>query len=61
MLDYMSNAAQGRIVPDGRIRLFERLVSIARFPVGINVTDFAKVKRASGLAQAEFRSAASLV
>ena len=49
----MSNAAQGRIVPDGRIRLFERLVSIARFPVGINVTDFAKVKRASGLAQAD--------
>ena len=52
LLDYMSNGAYGRIVPDGRIRVFERLVSIASFPVGIDVTDFAKAKRTSGLAQA---------
>ena len=48
----MSNGAYGRIVPDGRIRVFERLVSIASFPVGIDVTDFAKAKRTSGLVQA---------
>ena len=52
LLDYMSNAAYGRSLPDGRIRVFERLVSIASFPVGIDVTDFAKAKRVSGLAQA---------
>jgi trehalose 6-phosphate synthase len=52
LLDYMSNAANGRIVPDGRIRVFERLVSIASFPVGIDVTAFAKAKRFSGLVQA---------
>ena len=52
LLDYMSNGLHGRIVPDGRIRLFDRLVSIASFPVGIDVTDFAKAKRASGLVQA---------
>ena len=52
LLDYLSNAAHGRIVPDGRIRVFERLVSIASFPVGIDVTDFAKAKRVSGLVQA---------
>ena len=51
LLDYMSNGAYGRIVPDGRIRVFERLVSIASFPVGIDLADFAKVKRASDLAQ----------
>ena len=52
LLNYMSNGAQGRIVPDGRIRVFERLVSIASFPVGIDLTEFTKAKRASNLAQA---------
>jgi trehalose 6-phosphate synthase len=52
LLNYMSNAFSGHIVPDGRIRLFDRLISMASFPVGINVTDFAKAKRASGLVQA---------
>jgi trehalose 6-phosphate synthase len=51
LLNYMSQGAFGRIVPDGRIRVFERLVSIASFPVGIDLSDFTKVKRASGLAQ----------
>ena len=54
LLAYMSNAAYGRLLPDGRIRVFERLVSIASFPVGIDVTEFAKAKRVSGLAQARF-------
>ena len=52
LLDYMSNGVDGRIVPDGRIRVFERLVSIASFPVGIDMTDFAKAKRSASLAQA---------
>ena len=51
LLNYMANGLHGRIVPDGRIRVFERLVSIASFPVGIDLTDFAKAKRASGLVQ----------
>ncbi len=51
LLNYMSNGVHGRIVPDGRIRVFDRLVSIASFPVGIDMTDFAKAKRASGLVQ----------
>jgi trehalose 6-phosphate synthase len=52
LLNYMSNGAYGRIVPDGRIRVFERLVSTASFPVGIDMTDFAKAKRAGSLVQA---------
>ena len=52
LLDYMSNGVDGRIVPDGRVRVFERLVSIASFPVGIDMTDFAKAKRSASLAQA---------
>jgi trehalose 6-phosphate synthase len=51
LLDYMSNGVFGRIVPDGRIRLFDRLVSVASFPIGIDVSDFAKAKRAGGLVQ----------
>src|SRR5262249_42471424 len=41
MIDYFSNGVLGRIVPDGRIRLFERLVAVASFPVGIDIADFA--------------------
>jgi trehalose 6-phosphate synthase len=52
LLNYMSNAFSGHIVPDGRIRLFGRLISMESFPVGIDVTDFAKAKRAGGLVQA---------
>jgi trehalose 6-phosphate synthase len=51
LLDYMSNGVDGRIVPDGRSRVFERLVSIASFPVGIDMTDFAKAKRSASRAQ----------
>jgi trehalose 6-phosphate synthase len=51
LIDYMQNGVYGRIVPDGRVRLFDRLVSVASFPIGIDVADFAKVKRESPLAQ----------
>jgi trehalose 6-phosphate synthase len=59
LINYMANGVYGRIVPDGRIRLFDRLVSVASFPVGIDVTDFAKAKRTSGMVQA--RSSASRI
>ncbi|HEV8695155.1 MAG TPA: trehalose-6-phosphate synthase, partial [Lysobacter sp.] len=52
LLDYMSNGVHGRVIPDGRVRAFERLVSIASFPVGIDVAEFAKTRRASNLVQA---------
>src|SRR6185503_6566303 len=57
--NYMANGLHGRIVPDGRVRVFERLVSIASFPVGIDLTDFAKAKRATVLVQS--RSSVSRV
>jgi trehalose 6-phosphate synthase len=44
MIDYMANGAFGRIVPDGRMRLFDRLVAVASFPVGIDVAAFARVR-----------------
>jgi trehalose-6-phosphate synthase len=39
-------------VPDGRIRLFDRLISVASFPIGIDPTNFAKARRARDLVQA---------
>jgi len=59
LMNYMMSALHGRIVPDGRIRLFDQLVSVASFPIGIDPTNFAKAKRASDLVQA--RSSVSRV
>jgi trehalose 6-phosphate synthase len=50
-IDYATNGVFGSIVPDGRIRLFDRLVSVASFPIGIDVSDFAKAKRKGDLVQ----------
>jgi trehalose 6-phosphate synthase len=52
LLNYITNGVHGRIVPDGRIRVFDRLVSIASFPVGIDMTEFVKAKRTGNLVQA---------
>jgi len=52
LINYMTNVLYGRIVPDGRIRLFDRLVSVASFPIGIDPANFAKARRASDLVQA---------
>ncbi len=52
IVSYLENGVFGRIVPDGRIRAFERLVSIASFPVGIDVSYFAKARREGVLVQA---------
>jgi trehalose 6-phosphate synthase len=38
-------------VPDGRIRMFDRLVCVASFPIGIDVSDFARAKRKGDLVQ----------
>ena len=51
LIDYVANGVFGSVVPDGRIRLFERLVRVASFPIGIDVSYFAKAKHGGGLAQ----------
>jgi trehalose 6-phosphate synthase len=48
MIDYFSNGVLGRIVPDGRVRLFDRLVAVASFPVGIDIDEFASSSQAMG-------------
>ncbi|HEX5958295.1 MAG TPA: trehalose-6-phosphate synthase, partial [Hyphomicrobiaceae bacterium] len=42
LLDYLVNGVFGNVTPDGRVRLFDRLLRIASFPIGIDVSDFAK-------------------
>jgi trehalose 6-phosphate synthase len=51
LVRYLETGVFGRIVPDGRIRVFDRLVSIASFPVGIDVDDFVNAKRDATLVQ----------
>jgi trehalose 6-phosphate synthase len=51
LIDYTVNSAFGSILSDGRVRLFDRLVSVAAFPIGIDVADFANPKRDSGIVQ----------
>jgi trehalose 6-phosphate synthase len=52
LLGYLEHGIDGRLVPDGRIRAFDRLVSVASFPVGIDVGYFAKARGDRGLVQA---------
>jgi trehalose 6-phosphate synthase len=52
IVSYLENGVLGRIVPDGRIRAFERLITVASFPVGIDVAYFARARREGGLVQA---------
>ncbi len=51
LVDYMTNGVYGRFVPDGRVRLFDRLVRVASFPIGIDVDDFANAKRKNAAVQ----------
>jgi trehalose 6-phosphate synthase len=51
LIDYMVKGVNGRMVPDGRVRLLDRLVSVASFPVGIDAADFAGARRDGGLVQ----------
>jgi trehalose 6-phosphate synthase len=52
LLGYLENGIYGRLVPDGRVRLFDRLISVASFPVGIDVSYFAKTRGSAELVQA---------
>lgn len=40
MLDFFKNAVFGRLLQDGRIRVFDREISIKSFPVGIDMDSF---------------------
>ena len=51
LIDYLSNGAHGSLLSDGRIRVWDRLMTVAGIPVGINVADFAKPAREPAFAQ----------
>jgi|SRR5581483_3218102 len=51
LLAYLESGVYGRIVPDGRVRLFGRLLSVASFPIGIDLGYFAKAEPEPSLVQ----------
>jgi trehalose 6-phosphate synthase len=51
LIDYLTNGVFGSVTPAGRIRVFDRVVSIASFPIGIDMADFARAGRDGGLVQ----------
>ena len=51
LIDYLVNGVYANVTPDGRIRLFDRLLSVASFPISINVSDFIRVARDVALVQ----------
>jgi trehalose 6-phosphate synthase len=51
LIDYLANGVMGSVTPDGRIRVFDRLVRVASFPIGIDVADFASARRDVALVQ----------
>jgi trehalose 6-phosphate synthase len=51
LLAYLESGVYGRIVPDGRVRLFGRLLSVASFPIGIDLDFFAGAGREESLVQ----------
>jgi trehalose 6-phosphate synthase len=51
LIDYLANGAMGSVTPDGRIRVFDRLLTVASFPIGIDVADFTKASRDVALVQ----------
>jgi trehalose 6-phosphate synthase len=51
LIDYLANGVMGSVTPDGRIRVFDRLLSVASFPIGIDVADFARPSRDVALVQ----------
>lgn len=42
LLSFLQQSVHGQILPDGRIRAFDQVMSIASFPVSIDVRDFAQ-------------------
>jgi trehalose 6-phosphate synthase len=51
LLDYLKQGVRGRILQDGRIRAFDRVLSIGSFPVSIDPKEFMSAKPRAGLAQ----------
>ena len=51
LIDYLVNGVYANVTPDGRIRLFDRLLSVASFPISIDVSDFIRVARDVALVQ----------
>jgi trehalose 6-phosphate synthase len=51
LIDYVLNGVYGNVTPQGRIRIFDRLLTVASFPIGIDVDDFTKGGRETGFAQ----------
>jgi trehalose 6-phosphate synthase len=51
LIDYLANGVMGSVTPDGRIRVFDRLLTVASFPIGIDVADFTRATRDVVLAQ----------
>jgi trehalose 6-phosphate synthase len=51
LIDYLVNGVFANVTPNGRIRLFDRLLTIASFPIGIDVDDFTRPSREVPLAQ----------
>jgi trehalose 6-phosphate synthase len=51
LIDYLANGVMGSVTPDGRIRVFDRLLAVASFPIGIDVSDFARSSRDVALVQ----------
>jgi trehalose 6-phosphate synthase len=51
LIDYLANGVMGSVTPDGRIRVFDRLLAVASFPIGIDVADFARASRDVALVQ----------
>ena len=51
LIDYLVNGVFGNVTPDGRVRLFDRLLTVASFPIGIDSTDFTRAARDVALVQ----------
>jgi trehalose 6-phosphate synthase len=50
-LDYLKQGVRGRILQDGRIRVFDRILAVRSFPVSIDPKEFVAAKPRTGLAQ----------
>ncbi len=50
LIKFLEDGAAGRILQDGRIRIFDRELAIESFPVGIDVSEFAGTVGLSGMA-----------
>ena len=44
MLNYLQQGVGGRLLPSGDVRVFDRIVSVESFPIGINPADFERTR-----------------